>query len=318
MHTKINLSDSCLYEALQIRYVKLHFTILFPEASSLPVNKVSALRGGMGEMLLRANCVRDRQCEICDFETECIVHRTMYSKFEKKPAYITNHESIGYVLECENYRTDFPAGSTLDFNLILFGKTIVYLNQYLQALYALGMNGLGAEHAIFQILSMTNTRKQDIIIGSNVYMKKYVVQHISDYVEYRMTQLKKYGLKGRLVFKTPLCLNYQNEFLQEFQMDAIINAIKRRIHMLDFFEGMENDFYHGYQVSVPEIRAQEHRFVKIKRYSSRKDSHMFLKGIEGFAELTEIPMETLPLLLAGELIHIGKNTSFGFGRYQVW
>ena len=64
MHTKINLSDSCLYEALQIRYVKLHFTILFPEASSLPVNKVSALRGGMGEMLLRANCVRDRQCEI--------------------------------------------------------------------------------------------------------------------------------------------------------------------------------------------------------------------------------------------------------------
>lgn len=309
--------DGQLYEALQIRYVKLHFTIAFTESATLSVNKVSALRGGMGEMLLRANCIRDRHCETCDFETECIVRRTMYSKFEEKPAYVTSGESIGYVLECENYMTEFPCGSTMDFNLLLFGRTIVYLNQYLQAFYALGMNGLGNQSAKFRIVSLTNTNKQEILSGNQVYMKNYVVRPVSDYVEYRLKKLLRNDMKGKLVFKTPLTLKYQNEFLQEFQMEAILNAIKRRIQILDYFEGIQNDFYYDYQVPVPEIIRQEHRFVKVKRYSSRQGDHMFLKGIEGCFQMPEVPPETLPLLLAGELLHIGKNTSFGFGRYQV-
>ena len=72
-----------LYDALQVRFIKLHFTVAFLQDSQLPEDKVSAIRGGMGEMLLRMNCIRDRQCESCDFEPECIVQRTMYSKFEK-------------------------------------------------------------------------------------------------------------------------------------------------------------------------------------------------------------------------------------------
>lgn len=60
--------NNSLYHVLQVRYVKLHFKIMFLDDGTLPVNKVSALRGGMGEMLLRANCIRDRQCSVCDFE----------------------------------------------------------------------------------------------------------------------------------------------------------------------------------------------------------------------------------------------------------
>ena len=56
-----------LHKNLQIRYIKLHFTIEFIEDTMLPKNKVSAIRGGVGEMLLRANCVRNRDCEVCDF-----------------------------------------------------------------------------------------------------------------------------------------------------------------------------------------------------------------------------------------------------------
>ncbi|MDE7312892.1 MAG: CRISPR system precrRNA processing endoribonuclease RAMP protein Cas6 [Eubacterium sp.] len=44
---------------------------------------------------------------------------------------------------------------------------------------------------------------------------------------------------------------------------------------------------------------------------------MHLYGITGFIQLKELYPETLPVLLAGELIHIGKNTSFGFGRYRI-
>ena len=63
---------------LDIRYVKLEFTLTFPNSCVLPISKASAIRGGMGEMLLRANCIRDRNCDNCDFVEECIVQRTMY------------------------------------------------------------------------------------------------------------------------------------------------------------------------------------------------------------------------------------------------
>ena len=306
--------DDQLLHALQIRYIKLYFTISFIEDSMLPVHKVSALRGGMGEMLLRANCISDRACSTCDFEKECIVRRTMYSKFDEKPGYVTNGESIGYVLECENYEIYFSKGDTLSFNLILFGKTIVYFNQYLQAFYTLGMCGIGAGHAKFIITSIKNTCFQDIFKGNDIIMKNYQVRTISQYVDHRMK--KTTGTEKTMFFQTPATLKYQGEFLQEFCIDAIISAVKRRIHMLDYFEGIHNDFYHDYQVTVPEVVSQQQKHVKVRRYSSRQGA-MFLHGITGFVQLKELSPDTLPLLLAGELIHIGKNTSFGFGRYQV-
>ena len=53
----------------KIRYVKLHFTLELTEDATLPVQKASMLRGGMGEMLLRTCCTSDRDCEKCGFES---------------------------------------------------------------------------------------------------------------------------------------------------------------------------------------------------------------------------------------------------------
>jgi len=59
------------------------------------------------------------------------------------------------------------------------------------------------------------------------------------------------------------------------------------------------------------------RSVSVQRYSSTQDRKMILSGIKGIVQLDLIPDHIMPLLIAGELIHIGKNTSFGFGRYRV-
>ncbi len=44
---------------------------------------------------------------------------------------------------------------------------------------------------------------------------------------------------------------------------------------------------------------------------------MSWEGIEGKSSLTNLPEDLLNWLLAGELVHVGKNTNFGFGRYRV-
>ena len=300
------------------RYIKLHFTLLFPENCKVPKYKVSAIRGGMGEMLLRANCIRDRKCEACDFVSECIVQRTMYSKFEYKPEYVTTGESIGYVLECEDYREELAAGDVVSFNLILFGKTIVYFSQYMQALYSLGVQGLGKEQANFVIVSVTNSLGEELLEDGNIYMPRYQVMRIADYVVYRKKQLLSHSMKNEIRFQTPLTLKFQGKFLNEFQMEPMFRGIVRRLYMLSCFEGNEVDITEYDYDKLPQIQGQEKYFVSVPRFSNRQNAKMFLKGIEGKIFVDRISEEQLEFLLAGELIHIGKNTSFGFGRYRIF
>ena len=42
---------------LDIPYVKLHFTACVAEDCYLPRNKASALRGGVGQMMILQNCI---------------------------------------------------------------------------------------------------------------------------------------------------------------------------------------------------------------------------------------------------------------------
>lgn len=324
-----------------IRYTKLYFTIQFTEDTVLPKQKVSAIRGGIGEMLLRANCVRRRECESCDFESECIVQRIMYSKYEKKPSFVTTGESVGYVLECDNYKEEFEQGSELNFQLLLFGKNIVYFNQYLQAISMLGASGLGKHQAHFVIVAVKNQYRQDILIHNSIDMRNYVISTVGEYVDYRIKQMqrgKSYteqeaygqrkilsqkngvastGYEGMLVFHTPFTVKYQGAFIQDLHMEPVIASIRRRLYMLDCFEGIEAEIFWDETPESAVTVKQQSRLEGVNRYSNRRDSAMTLRGIRGKVWFEGADEETMKLLLAGELLHVGKNTSFGFGEYEV-
>jgi len=306
-----------LEDALQIQYIKLHFTVEFMENTILSKDKVSALRGGMGDMLIQANCINNCHCDNCSFISECLVQKTIYSQYKKKPAFVTVGESVGYVIECENYEREFKRGSFLKFNLLLFGKTIMYFHQFLEAFLALGTTGLGKNHSKYKIITVTNSLDHIIYANEQYDMSQYQILRIYDYVLYRQKQIQHIELENKLIFKTPLTLKYHGKILQEYQIEPILIAISRRIFMLDCYEGIDNDYYQKEEFKIPKMRYQEHLIITVKRYSERKKQSMIFKGIKGYCIVDEWYPEVLPLLLAGELIHIGKHTSFGFGRYRI-
>lgn len=318
MEEESGTMDLLQNEMLNIRYVKLHFTLMFTEDTVLPRHKASMLRGGIGEMLLRMNCIKDRNCESCGFIRECLVQRTLYSQFDRKPDFMTTGESIGYVLKCEDTREHFYAGDQMKFVLLLFGKTIVYFNQFLQALYQLGIYGIGKEQAKFKMVSVSNTRMQPILEGTNVYMERYRVEYVRDYVAWRLGHLKAAeDTVYTMHFTMPLTVKYHNEFVKEFQMESVLLAARRRIYMLDCFENIDGKAYYRKELKIPERLDQKAFSCSIPRVSFRKNQKMVLRGIRGWMTFTGICEEELALLLAGELVHIGKNTSFGFGKYRI-
>lgn len=304
-----------LEKQLDIEYLKLHFTLELTEDAKLPRQKASALRGGMGEMLLRINCIRDRRCDQCPYESECIVRRIMYSKMRTQPEFMSAGDSVGYVICCEDYRENYHAGDKLEFSMILFGRMAVYFGQILQAFQYLGYQGIGKEKAKFRIIHVTNSKRQDILDGQNVFMERVATQRIADYVAYRKKK-KAVGGSVNLVLQTPLAIKSQGEQLKQVEAEAFFKAITRRLYMLNCYEKYDVKAADDSN-TIPFLTMQSVKQMTVNRYSTTHDNRIGLEGIIGECRLENVSEKNLELLYAGELVHIGKNTSFGFGRYTV-
>lgn len=303
-----------LEERLQIRYVDLTFMLEIERRGTLPRNKVSALRGGLGQMLLEQNCIRDRKCDACDFEKECLVRRTIYSKYDIQPTFANHGNSIGYVIECENLREQFEEGERLYFHLLLFGKTIMYFSQFLQGFYMLGQQGLGKEHIPYQILQVRNEQGVPVVNGYQVDLQKLGITTIDYYVKNRLREFPGEKKEYTLKFQSPVSIKHDGNFIREFSAEAIARSSLRRVFNFDCFEGIEVEYPE--LDDMPETILQSARPVSVRRVSSNSGK-MELHGILGELTMGNVSEELLCYLLACEKLHIGKNTSFGFGRYVM-
>ena len=307
-------------ECFNIRYIKLHFTLEFIEDTVMPVYKTSALRGGMGELLLQSFCINKRECNDCEYESDCTVRKIMYPPMEIQPGFMSTKDSIGFVIECEDYHEYYYAGDRMKFNMILLGKTVMHFSNILHAFQELGQKGLGKEFGKYKIVLVTNSINDPVFDENGIRMENYNVRTVADYISFRKNQIK--GMEGdiQLKFKSPTTIKYRGEILDEYNINAIIESLCRRIYMLDCFEGITSQIHdkeYVESIAVPEQKQTEQKNISVRRFSNHSKSAMYLNGIEGNVTLSDVSPELFEILLAGELVHIGKNTSFGFGRYRI-
>ncbi len=302
-------------ENFNIRYSKIQIVFQFTEDTTMSENKVSAIRGGMGEMLLRQYCLSNRNCQECKFKEDCAVPRIFYHPLKIKPEYVTMGESLGYIIECENRKKKFKKGDRLKINFILFGNVIIYFSQILQALYTLGICGIGKSHSKFQIIDILNEEEQHILQNGAVDNNKIKINTIDKYIQDCLATLKRSERKV-IKFYSPLSQKYRGQWLNEFDGQALTEAAIRRIYLLNCMEG--NDIGKIYLESeFPQVEYQKVQRAQISRYSNTHKSRITLHGIEGECQLENVNDEALYYLIAGQLTHIGKNTSMGFGRYTI-
>lgn len=312
-------------EALNIRFIQLHLQFQMLEDAELPMHKASAIRGGIGNILIEQHCIRPGSCnkekfsckKDCGFAEECIVQRIMRSHFlpECLPKGMSDGDSVGYMVECENTREHFTEGDTFTALLTLFGKNIAYLGLYLQVFSMLGMRGLGKERGCFTITSIRNQYGQELLEDGHIRMDRFKISTVGEYATSRLRKLTEAGKITGLLFKSPTSIKYRGEEITEFCEGAICESLLRRIHILNAFEGRVLEVRP--EADFPHISGQTVRTVRVPRYSNRTKTKLRLDGIVGEVQLEEIDREWLLLLCAGEILHVGANTSFGFGRYRI-
>ena len=321
-----------------IRTAVLEFHIEFLSSGVLPRYKSFALRGGMGQGLVNLFCVDEKyrrdsgdKCDQCDYSSECIAQKIMYAPFDSPCPFASSGNSEGYMVVCRDFRETVVEGDEMVFRIILLGKTVAFLNPMLSTIYQLGNTGIGKERIPFRVTTVKNERGQEILSGMTVCKEYYRINRLSDMVEYLM-QTKDLQSEDaeelEIDFLTPVSLKKEGRILNASELDIVdlIAAADRRYYMICCYDGVSVDrpsAVSSYTAGLNVVR-KNLRNTEIQRYSERKSQRITLPGVYGKMCIslkdctTEERMRIVRTLVRAEILHVGSNTSFGFGKYRIY
>jgi hypothetical protein len=277
------------------------FSVYLKKQTSLccPLKKISC-----SECLLSANCVY-----FFIFESK--------KRISKNKSPDSPHPFIlePPLLEKKEYR----AGDRFSFSLILIEDGIKWIPYVIYTVMQMGVLGVG-----FGIKDGLGRFKLNKVLQGNeiIYEKetnKLVVPENVLYLEVK--EMDRELSRIKIDFITPYRVKFKNSLVTDFDFSVLIRACLRRISSLEeTYTGKEPDIdYKGLIKRSREISliSQEKEWVEITRFSYRQKKKMKLGGLIGSAHYFGELAEFYPILKYCEVVHVGKQTSFGFGKIRV-
>jgi CRISPR-associated endoribonuclease Cas6 len=132
---------------------------------------------------------------------------------------------------------------------------------------------------------------------------------------------KEINNKIKLNFVTPTRIKHKGKFVTNLEFYVLIKTILRRISLLmDLYcdTKLELDFNKLIDLAKKvKLVNSNLQWVDWERYSTRQNVRMKLGGFVGEVEYEGNLKLFKELLLLGEQIHIGKNCTFGLGKYKI-
>lgn len=295
-------------------YGKYGFNCSFESDAILPQYKGSTFRGIFGHALKKVVCALKRQeCADCLLQNKCVYAFVFENSF--------NHP---YVIEPpDTTRTSYGKDDEFSFKLLLFGRANDYLPYFIYAFDMIGKTGIGkrinGKAGTFKLESVTSGDQQ-VYSSSDGKMRQH------DFAS--ELSLSDFSVKGseslnsvEISLKTPLRLKYLNHLESALPFHVFVRAMLRRISSLENSYGAgEPDIEYRELVKTAEAvttSASSLRWFDWKRYSSRQEQSMLMGGITGNVTYTGEIAGFLPLIRFCEMVHLGKQTSFGLGKIEI-
>lgn len=304
-------------EAVSLPFVRYRFEFCVRASIMLPEYAGSTIRGSFGRSLRRIACMTHQSdCKRCPlyqscpytriFETPPPVSHTL-QKFSQIPS--------GYVIEPPYWgRKLYEPGESLSFTVVLFGSAIQSLSLVIYALQKAFDYDVGHGKAELLSVSALNFTEPMQIYGGGI---SSVIAHPNETVA---SVSQEESLTVQL--ETPLRLQ-QNSIpieAEDITARAFFSTLLRRVALL-----LEFHNFTPLKVDFAELINQAEQIQLDKdlawkdwvRYSSRQKQTMHLGGVAGTMTFAGLTPFWRTLLVAGEYTHVGKNASFGLGKYHV-
>jgi len=136
--------------------------------------------------------------------------------------------------------------------------------------------------------------------------------------------VKRAGKKTTLTlhFLTPTRIIYNNRLTLELEFHIFLRNLLRRLSLIHYFhsnDGPVSFDFAGLIKKAGEIKVltSNLRWYDWERYSGRQERKINMGGFVGDITFEGVFKPFMPLIKAGEVLHVGKGTAFGLGRYGV-
>ena len=307
------------------------FTLLAEQEMRLPEYLGSTLRGGFGHVFRRICCATSqRDCKGCPLAQQC-AYATI---FEPSPppdsSALRNLEEIPrpFVIEPPSkIKSLFSPGSPLRFGLTLIGRARDFLPYFIVAFRELGAEGLGRGRGKFHLERIEAVDPLRDRIETLYAFPKEIVRNLNfnislaDCHPLSPVSADRDSFPLKLTFLTPARLKYNGHYADRPNFHILFRSLLRRLSSLSLFycgEKLEVD-YKGLIAAAEKIQLIRNwtRWQDWEHYSSRQRERMAFGGIVGEAEYGGSLNGFLPYLIFGQWTHVGKNATFGLGRYEV-
>ena len=310
----------------QLRISRFSFVCRFVTPATLPLYKGFALRGAFGSAFRRVCCVMNKRqsCEDCFLNQEC----AYFNVFETISLKSSRGKDIprAFVLE-PPYDTNriYLEGDTIVFNLVLFGGSIVYLPFFVMTFVEMGKRGIGipskrGKFIVKQVLDLGG--KTLFSEGNNLLLNRPTLYSSSLFPLNNPRETSAVKVK----ILSPIRSKKGGKYVgpKDFSLEIFVDIIRRRLLLL-------NEFYSLFPTEILdrvesllscELTHTCLSWKELERYSVRQKVRMKMGGIFG-EFILKLPhdvhkkKEIWKILKLSELIHIGKNTTFGLGKVEV-
>ncbi len=285
-----------------ITYLPLRVSLVSLKYAELPPYLGSTLRGVTGQALREIN----REA-----------YRFLYENGKKgggeqdvvKPYVIVPPRACGG-------KTVMEQGEILDFDFLLFGSGIQYAPALTTAFERIREYGLGAQRAPFGLLQIAHGQDGRMIWREG---QAYLAGLCPVELPCRMLP-KAAGAVVRLV--SPLRIRRKGQLVTCIPFSTLIRNITTRTAAIAERYGGWTDQEETARLQrlAEQIRMtkEELRLKRLERYSNRLGEKMDFSGLLGELVYEGDLTPFVPWLYAAQVLHMGRNTTFGMGRIQVY
>ena len=295
---------------------RYRYTFTITRTLQSPAYIGSALRGAFGHALRRASVPRGHRPE-----PELLQHTPYTHIFEPAPRPdigLANPATIPppYSIEPARLddRRDYPPGSQYQFSLVLIGRARHYLPLISYAWQQAFRTAEGIARGQGELAAIAIEREDG---WQELYDGERIAEHdnhitLPDTVPDRLT----------LRLLTPLRLQHNGVALgvERIGAQTLLTQLQRRLSLTaQIHLGITPQAdYLALKNQAAQVASHKNlRWYDWQRYSNRQQRHMHLGGVIGDWELAGLAPEHARALQIEQWLHLGKNTTFGLGRYTL-
>lgn len=306
---------------------RYRFRIEALEPIHLPRHAGTTLRGGFGSVLRRLVCYRPgTRCRECDLGNDCVYSYLFRTSPPDDAEVLSTLSAVPrpFVVQAPlETPTSFDGGEELVFDIVLVGRALAYAPYFVLAYQQLGNAGLGKGRGRFKLKGVTALgleREEVVFEATEGLVRPTSLEIESAALEERAEQLPSDGLD--IAFLTPTRLKHEGEYVRRGPpFHVLVRRLLDRVSSLSYFhcgERWEIDF-RGWveRAKGVEIENTATRWADWERYSGRQEQRVKMGGLVGPVAYGGDVAPFRALLALGSLVHVGKGTVMGNGRFAV-